>query len=197
MTIVPIASKKLLFCTLTAAGLFTLAACGQVDRPIVKVSPSPATRDSKEGPRAEAGTPASTPSMTSPSSPVVQPPASTPVQKPQPTSRADAQEESVQEGTLTDCGAVTLKHGENVSNLPLRCVKASYGAEEEGSSIQVSPESSLPAIDYELPAGLESTLAAYWMNSGDNKHGLLLLAPKHWISTRALLEPTVHRHLTL
>jgi hypothetical protein len=51
--------------------------------------------------------------------------------------------------------------------------------------LSVLPPHPLPAQHFNIPKKWRNQLALFWMNSGDNKRGLFLLAPKTWKVTSA------------
>ncbi|NOU97443.1 DUF4850 domain-containing protein [Paenibacillus sp. LMG 31456] len=81
-----------------------------------------------------------------------------------------------------DCGKLAFEKEGGTANvqLPLICIRASYGVDDLGHPITIAPREPLKAVSYSILAELHDQLAAYWMNFGDNVHGVLLLAPKGW-----------------
>ncbi|MFM1651906.1 DUF4850 domain-containing protein [Brevibacillus sp. B_LB10_24] len=81
----------------------------------------------------------------------------------------------VQQGTVS----FQMKEGEPVVKLPLYGIAADY-AVDWPEPVSITPKSPLPPVRFEIPAGLQQELAAYWINQGDGEHGILLLGPKDW-----------------
>ncbi|MCR8635709.1 DUF4850 domain-containing protein [Paenibacillus radicis (ex Xue et al. 2023)] len=81
-----------------------------------------------------------------------------------------------------DCGKLAFRKGEKAAEvqLPLICIRASYGADDPSHPTTVTPKMPLKTVSYSTPSALQEQLAAYWMNLGDNVNGVLLLAPKDW-----------------
>ncbi|WP_186438171.1 DUF4850 domain-containing protein [Cohnella terricola] len=85
-------------------------------------------------------------------------------------------------GKMLDCGIVDFKSGDSVVQLPMYCAAARYGADEPGHTPRIRPKSPLPAINFDIPRGQETRLAAYWMNqnAADGETGMLFIAPRGW-----------------
>jgi len=85
-------------------------------------------------------------------------------------------------GKLLDCGTVDFRSGDSVVRLPMYCAAARYGADEPGHSPRIRPKSPLPAVNFDIPQGQETHLAAYWMNqnAADGETGMLFIAPRGW-----------------
>lgn len=74
--------------------------------------------------------------------------------------------------------------GGTISYLPLYAIEASYGVDVKGNGEPpaVTLTAPLPNIAFGVPPELAESLAFYWMNSGDDKRGYMILAPDGWRS---------------
>lgn len=85
-----------------------------------------------------------------------------------------------QPNRLEVCGTSEFGRGAQTTRLPLRCIRANYGLDGPNGPPMLAPQKTIKVESYVIPSGLRKSLAAYWMNLGDNEHGVLLLAPKDW-----------------
>lgn len=85
-----------------------------------------------------------------------------------------------QPNRLEVCGTTEFGRGAQTAQLPLRCIRANYGFDGPHGQPTLAPQQPIKVESYVIPSGLRKSLAAYWMNLGDNEHGVLLLAPKDW-----------------
>ncbi|MFD0676154.1 MULTISPECIES: DUF4850 domain-containing protein [unclassified Paenibacillus] len=94
----------------------------------------------------------------------------------------DAENKVDKQQLAVDCGKLAFGKGEKAAEvqLPLICIRASYGVDDPSHPTTVTLKMPLKAVSYSIPSALQEQLAAYWMNLGDNVNGVLLLAPKDW-----------------
>ncbi|MET3292850.1 UNVERIFIED_CONTAM: hypothetical protein ABID98_005547 [Brevibacillus sp. OAP136] len=71
-------------------------------------------------------------------------------------------------------------------SVPLYAIAAVYGADWP-TPPSVTPKTTLPPVRYAIPASLQNQLAAYWINDGSDKSGILLLGPKGWRASTAVV----------
>ena len=116
-------------------------------------------------------------SITAPQSP----PSDEPVAEPSPSvSDRSTSDLEPQPNRLELCGTSEFGRGAQTVRLPLRCIRANYGLDGPNGPPTLAPQKPIKVESYVIPSGLRKSLAAYWMNLGDNEHGVLLLAPKDW-----------------
>lgn len=158
----------------------SLAACGErADREAATAAPKASTETVSVEPH---GSPPSPPAnrpvaalqfalpdeaAAKPSSSVAEPERSAPVSEPKPN-------------RLEACGTAEFGRGTKATRLPLRCIRANYAIDGPDGPPALAPQQPIRVEAYMIPSRFRTSLAAYWMNLGNNEHGVLLLAPKDW-----------------
>jgi hypothetical protein len=98
-----------------------------------------------------------------------------------PLKEPDDGDKQIEASLSVECGKVAIGSGAGKTELPLYCLRVKRAVEDPGlPRPEVAPKEPLVVRSYIIPSGVRARLAAFWLNTGDETRGILLLAPKGW-----------------